>query len=76
MSHLSFHDSRFLLMTQEMNPCIALIQYVKLFQNVTNLEMKGKEIIKKTKFSNDHSCMYQQQIMFWGVSFLYHVTFF
>ena len=29
----------FLLMTQEMNPRIAPIQYLKLFQNVTSLEM-------------------------------------
>ena len=28
------------------------------------------EIIKKTKSSDDHSRMYQQQIMSWGVSFL------
>ena len=34
-------------MTQEMNPRKAPIQYVRLFQNVTSLEMYGKEIIKK-----------------------------
>ena len=40
MSHWSFHnDQVFLLMTQEMNPHMAPIQYVRLFQNVTSLEM-------------------------------------
>ena len=39
MPHWSFHNNGFLLMTQEMNPRIAPIQYVRLFQNVTSLEM-------------------------------------
>ena len=39
MSHWSFHNNRFLLMTQEMNPHIAPIQYIRLFQNVTSLEI-------------------------------------
>ena len=34
-------------MTQEMNPRIAPIQYVRLFKNITSLEMQGKEIMKK-----------------------------
>ena len=39
MSHWSFHNNRFLSMTQEMNPRIASIQYVRLFRNVTSSEM-------------------------------------
>ena len=39
MSLWSFHSNHCLLMIREMNPCIAPIQYVRLFQNFKSLKM-------------------------------------
>ena len=70
MFYWSFHNNRFFINDSGDEPSHSSYSIRQAISKCYESGDVRKGNNQQTKSFNDHSCMYQQQIMFWGVSFL------